>query len=52
MATRHPHTGQPSLLNSILEVRALDEIASLPYSLPQLMHAPRSPAVGTRIWPQ
>ena len=41
MATRHPHTGKPSLLSSMLEVRALAEIASLPYSLPLLMHAPQ-----------
>jgi pimeloyl-ACP methyl ester carboxylesterase len=41
MATRHTHTGKPSLLSSMLEVRALAEIASLPYSLPLLMHAPQ-----------
>lgn len=40
MATRHPHAGMPSLFSSMLEVRALFEIASLPYSLPMLMHAP------------
>jgi len=40
MATRHPHAGKPSLFSSMLEVRALFEIASLPYSLPMLMHAP------------
>jgi pimeloyl-ACP methyl ester carboxylesterase len=41
MATRHNHTGKPSLLSSMLEVRALAEIASLPCSLPLLMHAPQ-----------
>ncbi len=41
MATRHPHAGRPSALSSMLEVRALFEMASLPYSLPMLMHAPQ-----------
>lgn len=41
MAIRHPHAGKPSRLNSLLEVRAFLEVASLPYSLPMLMHAPR-----------
>jgi pimeloyl-ACP methyl ester carboxylesterase len=41
MAVRHPHAGKPSRLSSMLEVRALIEMASLPYSLPMLMHAPR-----------
>jgi len=40
MATRHPHAGRPSTLSSMLEVRAIFELASLPYSLPMLMHAP------------
>jgi len=40
MATRHLHSGKPSLFSSMLEVRAFVEIASLPYSLPLLMHAP------------
>jgi pimeloyl-ACP methyl ester carboxylesterase len=40
MATRHPHAGKPSLFSSMLEARALFEIASLPCSLPMLMHAP------------
>jgi pimeloyl-ACP methyl ester carboxylesterase len=41
MATRHPHAGKPSTLSSLLEIRALFEMASLPYALPLLMHAPR-----------
>ncbi|MGL6110675.1 MAG: esterase/lipase family protein [Rubrivivax sp.] len=41
MATRHPHAGKPSLLSSMLEARAFLEIASLPCSLPLLMHAPQ-----------
>ena len=41
MATRHPHAGRPSILSSMLEVRAFFEMASLPYSLPMLMQAPR-----------
>ena len=41
MATRHAHEGAPSLLSSMLEARALLEVASLPYALPLLMHAPR-----------
>ena len=41
MATRHLHAGQPSALSSLLEMRAMFEMASLPYSLPALMHAPR-----------
>jgi pimeloyl-ACP methyl ester carboxylesterase len=41
MATRHSHAGRPSALSSMLEVRALFEMASLPYSLPMLMHAPQ-----------
>jgi pimeloyl-ACP methyl ester carboxylesterase len=41
MATRIAHEGKPSLLSSMLEARALFEIASLPYALPLLMHAPR-----------
>ena len=41
MATRIAHEGKPSLLSSMLEARALFEIASLPYALPMLMHAPR-----------
>jgi pimeloyl-ACP methyl ester carboxylesterase len=41
MATRHPHTGRPSLLHSALEWRALLEMASLPWALPFLATAPR-----------
>jgi pimeloyl-ACP methyl ester carboxylesterase len=41
MTTRIAHEGKPSLLSSMLEARALLEIASLPYALPLLMHAPR-----------
>ena len=40
MATRYPHAGQPSALSSMLEVRGLFEMASLPYFLPALMQAP------------
>ena len=41
MAQRHPHQGEPHLLHSALEWRALIEMALLPYSLPLLMTAPR-----------
>jgi pimeloyl-ACP methyl ester carboxylesterase len=41
MATRHPHQGRPSRISSILEWRALFEVASLPYAWPWLMRAPR-----------
>jgi pimeloyl-ACP methyl ester carboxylesterase len=40
MAKRHAHAGKPSWLSSMLEVRSVFEIASLPYALPMLMHAP------------
>ena len=38
---RHPHVGAPPALNSIMEPRALFEIAMLPASLPLLLQAPR-----------
>jgi pimeloyl-ACP methyl ester carboxylesterase len=38
---RHAHVGSPHTLHSILEPRALLEIALLPASLPLLMQAPR-----------
>ena len=41
MATRHTHTGQPSALSSMLETRAVFEMASLPYALPLLLQAPQ-----------
>jgi hypothetical protein len=41
MATRHPHTGAPKRLYSLLEWRALLEMALLPTSWPLLMQAPR-----------
>jgi len=41
MATRHSHTGQPSALSSLLELRAVFEVASLGYAWPMLMHTPR-----------
>jgi len=41
MATRHPHTGRPDPLHSALEVRAIVEIAMLPWLVPILMAAPR-----------
>ncbi|MGE5336186.1 MAG: esterase/lipase family protein [Gemmatimonadota bacterium] len=39
--TRHPHQGEPALLDSFTEWRALFEIAALPYALPMLLAAPR-----------
>jgi pimeloyl-ACP methyl ester carboxylesterase len=41
MATRHPHKGEPSAAHSALELRALLELAILPWSLPILAAAPR-----------
>ena len=41
MNTRHPHQGEPHLLHSLTEWRALFEMAFLPYSVPGLMLAPR-----------
>jgi pimeloyl-ACP methyl ester carboxylesterase len=41
MATRHPHEGEPNLLHSLAEWRALLEMAVLPYTLPWLMNAPK-----------
>jgi len=38
---RHTHTGKPRALNSLLEPRALLEMALLPASLPLLLEAPR-----------
>ena len=38
---RHPHIGKPRALNSMLEPRALFEMALLPASLPLLLKAPR-----------
>jgi len=40
MATRHTHTGRPHPLHSVLEARALVELAALPWSIPALMSAP------------
>jgi pimeloyl-ACP methyl ester carboxylesterase len=40
MATRHPHAGKPRLFSSLLEARSLIEMASLPYAVPMLLHAP------------
>ncbi|MDZ7590478.1 MAG: alpha/beta hydrolase [Rubrivivax sp.] len=40
MNTRHPHQGEPHLLHSLTEWRALFEMAFLPYSVPALMLAP------------
>lgn len=34
---RHPHRGAPHLMHSLLEWRALVEMATLPYSLPMLL---------------
>jgi pimeloyl-ACP methyl ester carboxylesterase len=41
MVSRHPHRGQPHWLHQFTEWRALLEMATLPYSLPVLMAAPR-----------
>ncbi|NCN71080.1 MAG: alpha/beta hydrolase [Betaproteobacteria bacterium] len=38
---RHPHTGTPHVMHSLLEPRGLLEAALLPASLPLLMQAPR-----------
>jgi pimeloyl-ACP methyl ester carboxylesterase len=40
MATRHPHTGRPSVAHSAIELRAFLEFACLPWSLPILLNAP------------
>ncbi len=39
--SRHPHVGPPRLINSLLELRALFEMALLPAALPLLLNAPR-----------
>ncbi|MGA8055579.1 MAG: alpha/beta hydrolase [Burkholderiales bacterium] len=41
MTTRHPHKGPPSLLHTLMEVRGLAEIATMPLELPVLLRAPR-----------
>ena len=41
MAIRHPHTGAPHRLHSLLEWRALVEMALLPFTWPLLRAAPR-----------
>lgn len=41
MATRHPHQGSPARLHSLLEWRALVEIAMLPFTWPLLGAAPK-----------
>ena len=41
MTIRHPHAGEPHLLHSMTEWRALLEMASLPFMLPALMAAPQ-----------
>ena len=41
MAERHPHRGEPHLLHSLTEWRALLEMATLPYALPWLLQTPR-----------
>ena len=40
MATRHPHTGTPSRLHSLIEWRALAEMAVLPFTWPALARLP------------
>ena len=47
MSTRHPHEGEPHLLHSLTEWRALIEMAVLPYAVPCLM-AGAAAATGTR----
>ena len=41
MAKRHPHTGHPGLVNSMLEARSVFELMALPYAWPFLAMAPR-----------
>jgi pimeloyl-ACP methyl ester carboxylesterase len=41
MAERHPHDGEPHLLHSLAEWRALVEMALLPYAMPWLLTAPK-----------
>ncbi len=41
MATRHPHQGTPHGLHTLLELRALAEIALLPFTWPLLKRAPK-----------
>ena len=41
MATRHPHTGAPRRLHSLIEWRALGEMALLPFTWPALAQLPR-----------
>lgn len=41
MTRRHPHQGPPQLMHSLLEWRALAEMALLPTSWPLLLRAPR-----------
>ena len=41
MASRHDHSGAPHVLYSALEVRALLELALLPWAIPLLAQAPR-----------
>ncbi len=40
MATRHSHTGAPHRLHSLIELRALAEMAMLPFTWPMLAQAP------------
>jgi pimeloyl-ACP methyl ester carboxylesterase len=41
MTERHPHRGEPHLLHSLTEWRALLEAATLPWALPALQFAPK-----------
>jgi pimeloyl-ACP methyl ester carboxylesterase len=41
MSSRHPHRGEPHVLYSLTEWRALAEMAMLPWATPWLMGAPR-----------
>jgi hypothetical protein len=40
MATRHTHKGRPKHTHSLMELRAVFEVAALPFSTPLLMTAP------------
>jgi len=41
VTTRHPHTGRPRSIHSLLEARALLELAALPWAMPLLAAAPQ-----------
>ena len=41
MATQSTHTGKPSALHSLLEMRVFNEVALLPLAWPWLMQTPK-----------